>query len=87
MAESGPGNAPLEIAFPPDGAKIDLGSPFMALKALGGIPPFTWLADGVPIAAQEQRRESLWENPGRGFSRLSVIDASGATATAMVRVE
>ncbi len=87
VASNGPGNAALEIAFPPDGAKIDLGSPFMALKALGGIPPFTWLADGVPVASMEQRRESVWENPGRGFARLSVIDAKGATASAMVRVE
>jgi penicillin-binding protein 1C len=57
------------------------------LKALGGVPPFTWLADGMPVVTMEPRRDSLWEHPGRGFARLSVIDAKGATATAMVRVE
>ena len=91
IASDGPGDAPLAIAFPPDGARIDLTDAgtdaALALKALGGIPPFTWLVDGVPVATLEVRRQSLWENPGRGFARLSVIDAKGATATAMVRVE
>ncbi len=91
IASAGPGDAPLSIAFPPDGARIDLLSDgdmaALALKALGGVPPFTWLVDGVPVVTMERRRESLWENPGRGFVRLSVTDAKGATATAMVRVE
>ncbi len=91
IAAAGPGDAPLEIAFPPDGARIDLGGggemAALALKALGGVPPFTWLVDGVPVVNQDARRESLWENPGPGFARLSVIDANGATATTMVRVE
>ena len=40
--------AALKIAYPPDGAKIDLGiaegsvAPRLALKALGGVPPFGW---------------------------------------------
>ncbi|MBI2717562.1 MAG: penicillin-binding protein 1C [Rhizobiales bacterium] len=89
IAAAGPGDAPLSIAYPPDGARIDLGNggAALALKALGGVAPFTWLADGVPVASDETRRQSLWERPGRGFARLSVIDARGATATSRVRVE
>ncbi len=91
IASAGGGDGPLAIAFPPDGARVDLldggATAALALKALGGVPPFTWLADGVPVATMEPRRESLWEKPGRGFARLSVIDAEGATASAMVRVE
>jgi penicillin-binding protein 1C len=91
IASAGGGDAPLAIAYPPDGAEIDLTSAgdgaVLALKALGGVPPFTWLVDGVPVVTQEVRRQSLWENPGRGFARLSVIDATGAAATAKVRVE
>ena len=47
----------------------------------------TWLADGIPIAEREFRRDSLWDQPSRGFARLSVIDAKGKTASARVRVE
>lgn len=91
IASAGGGDGPLAIAFPPDGARVDLleggATAAMALKALGGVPPFTWLADGVPVVIMEARRESLWESPARGFARLSVIDAKGATATSMVRVD
>ncbi|MFO1123653.1 MAG: penicillin-binding protein 1C [Hyphomicrobiales bacterium] len=84
-------DTPLAIAFPPDGARIDLsgsdGDPVLALKVNGGTAPFTWLVDGVPVVSGEQRRDSFWESPGRGFARLSVIDAKGMTATARIRVE
>ena len=53
----------------------------------GGAPPFTWLVDGVPVVTGETRRQAIWEKPGRGFARLSVIDAKGATASAAVRIE
>jgi penicillin-binding protein 1C len=81
-------DAPPAIAFPPDGARIELGSgPSLSLKVNGGTPPFTWLADGIPIAAKEFRRDTFWEMAAKGFARLSVIDAKGKTATARVRVE
>ncbi len=82
--------APPAIAFPPDGARIDLDGDATAgvsLKVNGGTPPFTWLVDGVPVTANEFRRDTFWEEPARGFARLSVIDSKGKTATARVRVE
>jgi penicillin-binding protein 1C len=91
VAAAGPGDPPLAIAFPPDGARIDISDESeaegLALKANGGAPPFTWLVDGVPVATGEVRHEALWEKPGKGFAKLSVIDAKGATASATVRVE
>lgn len=88
VASTASGDAPPAIAFPPDGARIELGpDPAMSLKVYGGTPPFTWLADGVPIASREFRRDTFWEQATKGFSRLSVIDAKGKTATARVRVE
>ncbi|MCA3555530.1 penicillin-binding protein 1C [Aestuariivirga sp.] len=83
-------DAPPAIAFPPDGARIDLEgdtAPALSLKVYGGTPPFTWLADGIPIAQGEFRRDAFWDQPPHGFARLSVIDARGKTATARVRVE
>ena len=90
VASGGGGDGPLAIAYPPDGARIDMeaaGEGALALKALGGVPPFTWLVDGVPVASRELRRQSLWERPGPGFARLSVIDAAGKTASATIRIE
>jgi penicillin-binding protein 1C len=91
FAASGPGDARLTISFPPEGARIDLtggGSDVgLALKALGGAPPFTWFADGMPVVIGELRRDTLWESPGRGFARLSVIDSRGRTASVHVRLD
>ena len=88
VASMAKGEAPPAIAFPPDGARIELGpDPVLSLKVYGGTPPFTWLADGVPIAAKEFRRDTFWEQAAKGFARLSVIDAKGKTASARVRVE
>jgi len=84
----------LEITFPPDGARLDLGlaaglaepSP-VKLEAHGGVPPFVWLVDGRPVAEADGRRQSLWQPSGPGFARLSVIDATGASASVQVRLE
>ncbi|MDQ0470796.1 penicillin-binding protein 1C [Labrys wisconsinensis] len=90
-ASSGPGDAPLSISFPPNGARVDIGASgpdaALALKAMGGAPPFTWLVDGTPIVTGEVRRQASWDAPSRGFARLSVIDARGRTASALIRVE
>jgi penicillin-binding protein 1C len=83
-------DTPPAIAFPPDGARIELGDgpqPVLSLKVLGGTPPFIWLADGVPVVPAEFRRDALWEGPSHGFTQLSVIDARGKTASARVRIE
>lgn len=91
IAASGPGDAPLAISFPPNGARVDVSSggddAGLALKAMGGAPPFTWFADGLPIVIGEARRETAWEKPGKGFARLSVIDARGHTVSVQVRLD
>jgi penicillin-binding protein 1C len=87
-------NPSLKIAYPPDGARIDLGftlkepqpSP-LVMKAQGGVPPLTWLVNGVPLGEREARRQASWTPDGSGFARVSVIDAHGATASVVVRVE
>ena len=74
--------AGLKIAFPPDGALIDLGlkegarNASLALKALGGAPPFTWFVNGEPVGEADRRRQSAWKPDGAGFARVSVIDAA-----------
>ena len=91
IATAGPGDAPLAISFPPDGARVDISSgepdATLALKAMGGAPPFTWLADGLPIVVGEERRDAAWDKPERGFARLSVIDGKGRTASVQIRLD
>jgi len=85
--------APLKIAFPPDGARIDLGlkdgvrDETLALKALGGALPLTWFVNGEPIGEPDERRQSAWRPDGAGFARVSVIDAKGASDSILVRLE
>jgi penicillin-binding protein 1C len=83
----------LKIAFPPDGARVDLGlaqgvgDAVLSLKALGGAPPLTWFVNGSPIGEPDSRRQAGWRPDGAGFARVSVIDAKGATDSVVVRLQ
>ena len=83
----------LKIAFPPDGARVDLGFEHgapeqnLALKALGGSPPFAWFVNGQPVAAADVTRQSMWRPDGAGFARVSVVDGKGASDAVTVRLE
>jgi penicillin-binding protein 1C len=84
--------ASLKIAYPPDGARVDLGlaqggPSSLALKAQGGALPLTWMVNGAPIGTPEARRQSLWTPDGAGFARVSVMDAKGAIDSVLVRLE
>lgn len=86
--------APLKIAFPLEGSRVDLGfaakpneRSSLVLKASGGVPPLTWMVDGAPVETGTLRREASWQPEGAGFVRLSVIDARGATDSVVVRLE
>jgi penicillin-binding protein 1C len=90
--------APLKIAFPPDGARIDLGlttgsldvgrpTASLALKAEGGVPPLTWIVNGEPVGTPDLHRRAAFVPDGAGFARVSVIDAQGKTDSVVVRLE
>jgi len=83
-AVAGP-DAPV-LAFPPDGAEVDTeGGPLVARVARGRAP-FTWLADGRPVAVAETAREVWLDLPAPGFVTLSVIDADGRAARVRLRL-
>ncbi|SDR52551.1 penicillin-binding protein 1C [Rhizobiales bacterium GAS113] len=83
----------LKIAYPPDGGDVDLGlaagggGTKLALKALGGSPPLTWLVNGAPVLRNEPRRNAAWAPDGAGFVRLTVMDSTGASDSVTVRLE
>jgi penicillin-binding protein 1C len=74
------------VAFPPNGAEVELLPAGLMVRVRGGTAPFTWLADGVPVIVALNARETMLALPGQGFVTLSVIDAEGRSARAKVRV-
>lgn len=81
------------IVYPPDGARIELGiasgsdAQPLVLKLQGGRAPFRLLANGAPVGGLLRSRTGHWQPGSKGFSRLSVIDAAGRSATVTVYLE
>jgi penicillin-binding protein 1C len=75
-----------EVAFPRDGTEVELLPEGLMLRVRGGTAPFTWLLDGAPVAIALDARETLIAPPGAGFVTLSVIDATGRSSRARVRL-
>lgn len=76
----------LDVAFPPDGARLEPGFG-VPLKLRGGTAPFTVLVNNAPAVTGLRARSVVLPAPGAGFSRISVIDARGASRAVEVRVE
>ncbi|KEO61254.1 penicillin-binding protein 1C [Thioclava indica] len=74
------------VAFPPDGAEVELTDGDLLVKVRNGTPPFTWLADGTPIAIATRERQDILKLPGAGFVTLSVIDAKGRSDRVSVQL-
>ncbi len=81
---------PVAIAFPPDRSEIEAepsdGEPVI-VRAEGGTLPLTWLVDGKPVESNPLKREAVLDGLGRGFIKLSVIDAKGRTDRVTVRLK
>ncbi len=80
---------PVLISFPPDRSELDVAereTEPLVLKAEGGALPLTWLVDGNPVETDPFRREATWQPDGRGFARLTVIDARGRADRVTVRL-
>ncbi|MCA1297252.1 penicillin-binding protein 1C [Stappia indica] len=79
--ENGP-----DIFYPPDGAVVDLGlsepdatggEAVLVVKARRGRGPFTWMANGVPVARGPFATSLTFRPDGPGASTITVIDADG----------
>ena len=87
------GEQALHIQFPPDGSRIDLdrsgdaGASAMPVRVSGGVLPITMLVNGMTVGEIDGRRQRLIDPPGPGFARLTVIDATGAADTVVVRIQ
>ena len=74
------------LSFPPDGAAVEAVDGRLAVKVGMGTPPFTWMANGVPLLLANREREQVLSLPGLGYFTLSVIDALGRSARARISI-
>jgi len=91
LVHSGGEQAP-HIQFPLNGSRIDTAGPGdvqspVPVKVAGGVLPLTMLVNGVSVGEIDGRRQRLVDPPGPGFTRLTVIDATGAADTVVIRVQ
>jgi penicillin-binding protein 1C len=81
------------IQFPLNGSRIDVDRTSggelaaMPVKVAGGILPITVLINGASAGEIDSRRQRLVDPPGPGFARLTVIDATGAADTVVIRIQ
>ncbi|MWD27936.1 penicillin-binding protein 1C [Aquicoccus sp. SCR17] len=74
------------LAFPPEGAVLDLAGGDLVVKLRDGVPPFTLMADGRVIETGLRRRETAFRPGGPGFSSVAVVDARGRAARVEVEI-
>ena len=92
LIRTGSDQAP-HIQFPLNGSRIDVDrsnngqAAAMPVKVAGGVLPLTMLVNGISVGEIDSRRQRLVDPPGPGFARLTVIDATGAADTVVIRVQ
>ncbi|KIN63048.1 Penicillin-binding protein 1C [Sulfitobacter noctilucicola] len=69
------------VRFPPDQAILKLGDEGVPLKIASGTLPLSVIVDGVPVLTGLRHRETLLPLTEQGFSRISVVDAQGRSAS------
>ncbi len=76
-----------KLIFPPAGARLPIQDGRLTVKLRDGKPPFTWLANGTPQKTGTRRRETELTGLARGYSKLSVIDATGRSSSVTVWID
>ncbi|MCW5745329.1 MAG: penicillin-binding protein 1C [Alphaproteobacteria bacterium] len=81
---------PPRILYPVADSTVEvtasLGGDSVPLKAEGGTGQLRWLVDGKPLPVDRFRADPLWRPDGAGLARVTVIDATGRSATIDVRI-
>lgn len=87
------GSLPPRIVYPPQGARVALGSggsgPLMPLviKLQGGSGPYRLIANGQALPKPTRRRVLNWMPDSPGASTLTVMDAKGRAASVSVFID
>ena len=81
------------IEFPLNGSRLDVGSDSgdkataIPVKVAGGVLPMTVMVNGVASGQLDSRRQRLIDPSGPGFFRVTVMDATGAADTVVIRLQ
>ncbi|MBO9395126.1 penicillin-binding protein 1C [Shimia sp. R9_2] len=67
----------LEVAFPPEGARLAGARDGMTIKVKNAAFPMTVLANGAPVASGVRHGDVTLPATGRGSATITVIDARG----------
>ena len=67
--------------FRPDGAVLKRSGFGVPLRLSSGVLPLTILVDGFPVMKQLRAREAVLPLDAEGFTRISVVDAKGRSAS------
>jgi penicillin-binding protein 1C len=80
----------LRIAYPPDGAELELGvsnatagggqAQPLVVKFKGGVGPFSYLVNGKPFGQHRGDRQLVWKPDTSGFANVTIVDAKGRSA-------
>lgn len=87
------GTLPPQIVYPPQGARVALGTgssnPLMPLviKLQGGAAPYRLIANGQALPKPTRRRVLNWMPDSPGASTLTVMDANGRAASVSVFID
>ena len=87
------GEAAPHIQFPLNGSRIELADAVseapaaLPVRVAGGVLPMTVMLNGMAVGEIDGRRQRLIDPPGPGFARLTVIDATGAADTVVIRIQ
>jgi penicillin-binding protein 1C len=87
------GSLPPQIVYPPQGARVALGSggagPLMPLviKLQGGAGPYRLIANGEALPKSTRRRVLNWVPDSPGASTLTVMDSEGRAASVSVFID
>jgi len=78
---------PLRLLFPTSNMVLEIQpqEPIL-LSAAGGKRPLFWLVNNQPLAVSTIHREVNWIPDGPGFSKITVIDSEGKSASVFVEV-
>lgn len=84
-------SAALRIAYPPDGAEVELGlasdrNAALVVKLQGGRGPYAWFANGRPVGTGQFMTSLAWAPDGPGDSVITVVDADGRSDRISVRL-
>jgi penicillin-binding protein 1C len=81
------------IEFPLNGSRLDVGADSgdkaaaIPVKVAGGVLPMTVMVNGVASGQLDSRRQRLIDPSGPGFFRVTVMDATGAADTVVIRLQ